>query len=85
MCMMEKEAMLKEVAALGFALDDALLYLDTHVCDAQALCYYQEMQAQYNAARERYIACFGPLQQNEIASAESHTWIQTAWPWEVEG
>lgn len=80
--MTERDCVLRQVTALGFALDDALLYLDTHPQDAQALAYYQAQQAAYNEAREAYIACWGPLQQNEIAAGEVHRWIVTPWPWE---
>ena len=83
--MTERERALEAVYALGFALDDALLYLDTHPCDEAALCYYQQTQDAYNEAREQYTACFGPLQISEVAQAETHLWTATAWPWEVEG
>lgn len=80
--MTERAYAMQEITALGFALDDALLYLDTHPCDREALCYYEEQQAAYNAARERYIACFGPLQMNETAQTDMHGWLTAPWPWE---
>ena len=83
--MTQKRSDLKTLSELGFALDDALLYLDTHPCEEEALCYYQQTQDAYNEAREQYTACFGPLQISEVAQAETHLWTATAWPWEVEG
>lgn len=82
--MTERACAMQEITALGFALDDALLYLDTHPCDADALCWYQEQQAAYNAAKERYAACFGPLQMNETAPCGTHAWLTAPWPWEGE-
>ena len=72
---------LKAIAAYGFALDDALLYLDTHPCDAQALMYYQEQQEAYRAAKQAYVQCYGPLQMDDAAGT-MHLWTETPWPWE---
>lgn len=46
----EHRHLLAKVMAEGFALDDALLFLDTHPDDEAALSYYQERQEAYRLA-----------------------------------
>ena len=82
--MTQKSCDMKNLSELGFALDDALLYLDTHPCEESALCYYQQMQAAYNAAREAYTACYGPLRMDEVPQGCTHRWLEEPWPWEGE-
>ena len=79
-----RDRALENLMALGFALDDALLYLDTHPQDAAALEYYQAQQAAYQAARQTYMACYGPLQQSEVPADGTFMWVETPWPWEGE-
>ena len=38
----DKEKMLRYVQELGFAIDDVVLYLDTHPTDEDALMYYKK-------------------------------------------
>ena len=37
-----REVLLREIDKVSFAVDDILLYLDTHPCDKKALDYYKE-------------------------------------------
>ena len=42
------EALMKQINETGFAMDDVLLYLDTHPTDAKALAYYHYVTIMYN-------------------------------------
>ena len=38
----ERRCILNRVQQAGFAVDEAVLYLDTHPCDSNALAFYPE-------------------------------------------
>lgn len=75
-----------ELMALGFAITELGLYLDTHRDDAQARKLYREYVTLANEGRKRYEAAYGPLQQREAGmSGEGWNWLDSPWPWEYEG
>lgn len=40
----EQHQLLMYIDQISFALDDTVLFLDTHPCDTEALAYYQELK-----------------------------------------
>lgn len=78
-----KEDALRNVYEMGFAVDDIILYLDTHGDEAQALEYYQNAKQAYQAAVSAYESAFGPLMFTEV-NANTWSWINSPWPWEGE-
>ncbi len=66
----------------SFAVDEAVLYLDTHPDDPVALNYYhQAVQLRLNAMNT-YHQSFGPLMADQVSSNRDWTWINGPWPWE---
>ncbi len=76
------DPMLGELMAMGFALDELGLYLDTHKNDAEAFSLYKSCAAMYKAAQEKYVAEHGPLTQRDTAGDKCYSWLQDPWPWE---
>lgn len=75
-----------ELMALGFALTELGLYLDTHRDDKDALRLFREYSALADEGRKRYEATYGPLQyKNAGADKDGWNWIDDPWPWEFEG
>ncbi|MCD8123280.1 MAG: spore coat protein CotJB [Clostridiales bacterium] len=72
---------MKPVYETGFALDDALLYLDTHPDDPDAMEYYRYVRQAYENAVHAYEQKYGPLMFGRVAD-ESWSWIAGPWPWE---
>lgn len=72
----------KAVYETGFAMDDILLYLDTHPEDQRALAYYEETREAWKQARCAYIANVGPLAYADVTDTNKWTWIERPWPWE---
>lgn len=72
----------KAVYETGFAMDDILLYLDTHPKDQRALAYYEETREAWKQARCAYIENVGPLAFADVVDANQWTWIERPWPWE---
>ena len=73
-----------ELMALGFAITELGLYLDTHKDDKEALALYVDYVNLAKEGRKRYEAAYGPLQQTAVTEA-GYTWLNEPWPWEMEG
>lgn len=77
--------MLRFIYETGFAIDDVILYLDTHPCDMQAMEYYENYKKLYKQAVEEYSQLYGPLTVDNVAVGScngSWAWANTPWPWE---
>ena len=75
-----------ELMALGFAMTELGLYLDTHKDDHDALRLYREYAELAEDGRKRYEAVYGPLSMRRTgAYKEAWSWIDGPWPWEFEG
>ena len=77
-----QEQLLKFIMEVGFALEDVVLYLDTHPCDKDALCYYEQYKNVRKQALEEYTKMYGPLCSKDVDSQNCWMWTQTPWPWE---
>lgn len=79
----EKAKMMRYIQELGFAIDDVVLYLDTHPKDQDAFMYYEKYKKMYKEARKEYTKYFGPL-VNENVNVEDGcwSWVEGPWPWE---
>lgn len=72
-----------ELMALGFAINELGLYLDTHRDDKEALALYANYVNLAQEGRRRYEAVYGPLQQSAVTEAGGYTWLNDPWPWDV--
>lgn len=66
----------------SFALDDVVLYLNTHPADPDALSYYQYVKNLRSQAMNAYTDQYGPLRNDQERSTTNWTWISGPWPWE---
>ena len=73
---------MSELQALGFAIQELALYLDTHRDDKEALDMYREYQKRYNTCKKEYAAKQGPLTHHMHSEAERYEWLDDPWPWE---
>ena len=71
-----------ELQALGFAIQELALYLDTHRDDKEALEVYQEYQKMYNHCREEFLKHHGPLNHFQEENSDKYNWVNDPWPWE---
>ncbi len=75
--------LLNVIDQASFAMDDVLLFLDTHPCDQQAFNYYQNVARTRREAMDAYQSACGPLTAETVNSAGGYwSWIQGPWPWE---
>ncbi len=82
--MTEREVLLKRIQVCDFALNDAVLYLDTHPEDAAALEYYGKYQAMRHNAAEDYTVRFGPLSHADYDGGRRWKWVDGPWPWQYK-
>lgn len=73
---------LSELQALGFAVHELALYLDTHRDDREALELYRNYQQLYSHCAEEYQRKFGPLNHRNISDSQQYEWLDDPWPWE---
>ena len=72
---------LSELQALGFAIQELALYLDTHREDEDALEMYRAYQKMYAEGKKKYEKECGPLNHMSV-SGDKYRWLDDPWPWE---
>ncbi|MBU9736865.1 spore coat protein CotJB [Diplocloster agilis] len=81
-----REKLLHYIDMVSFAVDDVLLYLDTHPCDQDALAYFNDYSRMRNDALEEYARLYGPLTVDTATGcSRSWEWINQPWPWQEGG
>lgn len=78
---MNKQALLNQIGEASFAMDDILLFLDTHPDDAAAMEYYRNAVAMRTQAMEAYERQYGPLMVDRVTGC-NWDWVTEKWPWE---
>ena len=74
-----------ELQALGFAVQELALYLDTHRDDVEALELYRRYQQMLRERRQEYVCTHGPLSHMDQTDSPEYLWLNDAWPWEYTG
>lgn len=77
----QQQELMKKVYETGFAMDDVVLYLDTHPMDREAMNYYRYISQANREAVRAYEAVYGPLTNNMVTS-DQWNWVNGPWPWE---
>ena len=75
-------SLLNQVYQTGFAVDDAILFLDTHPSDSSALAYYQQARALYQNAVQAYENQCGPLFMTDVNDRNYWSWLNDPWTWD---
>lgn len=81
---MTKEQLFRIIMESSFALDDTILFLDTHPDNREALDFYHHYKKIYDEAMEEYQECYGPINSKSVDQTNYWTWVKTPWPWEGE-
>ena len=79
---MNRDKLFKAIQMYGFAIDEIVLYLDTHPDCQKALDYYHKYNELRSAAVNEYNRLYGPLTAKQVGNREKWTWISEPWPWE---
>lgn len=79
---MNQKQLLMRINEVSFAMTEAVLFLDTHPCDKEAMEYYQKMRKLRKEAVDQYERQFGPLTADSVRNTPEWEWTKTPWPWE---
>ena len=79
-CRQSREEMLQRIMEYGFAMNDLVLYLDTHPESERALCLHREYAREARELRDRYQRIYGPLTNDYPCN--KWRWLEQPWPWE---
>lgn len=71
-----------ELQALGFALHELALYLDTHRDDKEALEMYRKYQQIYHDAMTEYEKNHCAIAHGIPSRSGTYDWLDDPWPWE---
>ena len=74
-----------ELQALGFAIQELALYLDTHRDDKEAMTLYRQYQDLFQKGMMEYAKNHGPLNHATPVQGDSYSWLDDPWPWEYTG
>ncbi|MBS5363646.1 MAG: spore coat protein CotJB [Butyribacter sp.] len=78
----EKHNLLAYITQVSFAMDDTVLFLDTHPCNKDALCYYNKLKKEREEAVNEYTQKYGPLSKYDVPDSCYWEWVKDPWPWE---
>ncbi len=70
---------LQELMALGFAVQELGLYLDTHGEDREAQQLFMKYNKLYGEGVAEYERRYGPLQ---LTASDGTDWARDPWPWD---
>ena len=73
---------LSELQALGFAIQELALYLDTHRDDTEALELYRQYQRIYHEGMMEHSKNHGPMNHSMPTDRDGYAWLDDPWPWE---
>ena len=80
---MNQKELYEWIMMLGFCAVDMMLYLDTHPDDEEALNYFNQCTALYNAAKQSYQEQFGQLNAFSEQERSSWDWNTAPMPWNI--
>lgn len=81
---MSRNELMRQIMRYDFAVNELVLFLDTHPTDMKALKKYEEVVCKAKKLKELYNETFGPITTDDVKSTESWTWLKGPWPWEKQ-
>ena len=79
-----KQQLARFIDEVSFAINDLVLFLDTHPCNRQAMACYQEYKKMRQEAMQEYNRYVGPLQADAVMDSDEWCWALQPWPWKGE-
>ncbi len=81
--MKNREALMRKIMEADFALNEMVLFLDTHPKNQKALALYHKYADASRELKAYYNEQFGPLTAAENRSQDNWDWVCSPWPWEM--
>lgn len=83
--MSDREQMMRDVQMQHLALEDVILYLDSHPADRDALNYFSNIRTKNDEAMSAFESKYGTLTSDRAGGAGRWNWVDGPWPWENDG
>lgn len=80
--MQNRNALMCKIMEYDFALNEIVLFLDTHPENTRALTLYHRYAEKSRELKALYNENFGPLTSTDNLSQDGWEWIHSPWPWE---
>ena len=80
-----RAVLMRQIYESEFMIIELGLFLDTHSGCIEALEAFKGFRDAYNRYVEEYNREYGPLTFHQVDSDNYWTWVQSPWPWEMEG
>ena len=80
--MNDKKKLMKMIQTYSFALNETVLYLDTHPTCKSALRHYKMYRDKLAEVTRLYEENFGQLNIYSGNSCDKWKWANEPWPWE---
>ncbi|MCI9059862.1 MAG: spore coat protein CotJB [Lachnospiraceae bacterium] len=79
---MEQMKLFQWINMVSFAVNDIVLYLDTHPMDQEAIAYFNHFREVRMNALKEYVNCYGPLTIDTAKPDQKWLWAMQPMPWE---
>lgn len=79
---MNRQQLFGLINTVSFAVDDLLLFLDTHPDDAEAIKAFHHYSDIRRSALQAYSDQYGPLTIDTADPCSHWNWATEPWPWE---
>ncbi len=77
-----REALMRSIMELDFAINEMVLFLDTHPNNKKALALYKKYTEKVRELKACYNENFGPITAWDNLSEDNWDWVCGPWPWE---
>ena len=82
--MNERDMLMLKMHSYDFAMEEVVLFLDTHPNDQTALSYFKQYRDLKNQSEKDFSRIYGPVTiDNYDYDLSSWKWIDSPWPWEI--
>lgn len=80
---LNKQGLLREIQVAKFALIEAQLFLDTHPCDQEAMDFFCCQKEKLDELLKCWEEVCPMIRKDD--GEMCWAWVDTPWPWQVEG
>ncbi len=80
--MSEQKQLMNQLTSISFAMDDTVLFLDTHPDCQEAMEHYRKLRKMRSEVLHTYETKFEPISKYDVHGSGCFQWLNSPWPWE---
>lgn len=81
---MTKAQLMRKIKEADFAVQEAILFLDTHPCNRKALKFFDGARRRSRCLTEEYERRFAPVTAAGNNCEYGWKWVSEPWPWQKD-